>query len=95
MIGVVADVRANGPMIAPPPVIYIPFTQVSTNPWHWIEQSLYLVARTRSDGLSMSGLLKKPLLDVDPELPLGDVRTMDQRLAALGGNYSLLYTLVL
>ena len=94
VIGVVADVRANGPMIAPPPVIYIPFTQVSTNPWHWIEQSLYLVARTRSDGLSMSGLLKKSILDVDPELPLGDVRTMDQRLAR-SALITHFYTLVL
>lgn len=97
VIGVVADVRANGPMSAPPPVIYIPFAQVSTNPWHWIEQSLYLVARTRSDGLSMSGLLKKPLMDFDPELPLGDVRTMDQRLtrsAVITHFYTLVLTML-
>ncbi len=79
--GVVADVRGNGMMKDAPPVIYVPFTQVATNPWHWIEQSLYLVARTRSNSLSVPGLLKKPLMAVDPQLPLGDVRTMRQRLS--------------
>ncbi len=97
VIGVVADVLDNGPMSGPPPTIYIPFRQVSTNPWHWIEQSLYLVARTRSDGSSIAGLLKKPLMDVDPELPLGDIRTMGQRLersAVITHFYTLALTIL-
>ncbi|HEX4165825.1 MAG TPA: ABC transporter permease [Bryobacteraceae bacterium] len=82
VVGVVADVRSNGIMTAAPPVIYVPFTEVASNPWHWVEQSLYLVARTRSDSMNVTDVLKRSLSSVDPELPLGDVRTMEQRLAS-------------
>jgi len=81
VVGVVGDVRTNGPMVEAPAALYIPYAQISSNPWHWTEQSLYLVARTHSDAVNMSALLKKALAATDPELPLGDVRTMDQRLA--------------
>jgi predicted permease len=97
VVGVVSDVRANGLLSEAPLVIYIPLEQVTTNPWHWIEQSLYLVARTRTEAISMSGLLQRALNQVDPELPLGDVRTMNQRLArsaSLARFYTLILTLL-
>ncbi len=97
VVGVVADVRANGLLSEAPPVIYIPLKQVSTNPWHWIEQSLYLVARTRTEAIDASGLLHGALNHVNPQLPLGDVRTMDQRLArsvSLARFYTLVLTLL-
>ena len=94
VVGVVADVQANGLLSEAPPVIYIPLEQVTTNPWHWIEQSLYLVARTRTEAISMSGLLQRALNQGDPELPLGDVRTMNQRLAR-SASLARFYTLVL
>ncbi len=97
VVGVVSDVRANGLLSEAPLVIYIPLEQVTTNPWHWIEQSLSLVARTQTEAISMSGLLRRALNQVDPELPLGDVRTMNQRLArsaSLARFYTLLLTLL-
>ena len=97
VVGVVADVQANGLLREAPPVIYIPLEQVTTNPWHWIEQSLYLVARTRTEAISVSGLLRRSLNSVDPELPLGDIKTMDQRLARsvlLARFYTLVLTLL-
>ena len=97
VIGVVANVHDDGLMAAPPAVLYLPFAQVSLNPWHWTEQSLYLVARTQTDALSGSEILQSALYKVDPELPLGDVRTMNQRLAqsiAAARFYTLLLTLL-
>jgi len=97
VIGVVADVHDNGLMAAPPAVLYIPIAQVPINPWHWTEQSLYLVARTQTDSLATSELLRTALQNVDPELPLGDVLTMDQRLArsvSAARFYTLLLTIL-
>lgn len=94
VIGVTANVRSNGPMSEAPPVIYFPFTQVATNPWHWVEQSLYLVARTRADSVNALPLLAHALANTDPQLPLGDVRTMEQRMARTV-EISRFYTLVL
>ncbi len=94
IVGVVADVHSNGIMSEPPPVIYLPFTQITNHPWNWIERSLYLVARTRSDSVATSNVLTGALSSVDPQLPLGDVRTMGQRLARSAA-VARFYTLVL
>ncbi len=82
VVGVVADVRDNGALEDSPPVLYVPFRQVSTNPWHWVGQSLFLAFRRRSDVGKISDveLLRRPLAKVDPELPLGGVGTMDSRI---------------
>jgi putative ABC transport system permease protein len=97
VIGVVADVHDNGLMVVPPAVLYIPIAQVPINPWHWTEQSLYVVARTQTDSLAASELLRTALQKVDPELPLGDVLTMNQRLAqsvSTARFYTLLLTIL-
>jgi putative ABC transport system permease protein len=54
---------------------------VAIHPWQWTEQSLYLVARMRTESLAGSDILKSALKKVDGELPLGDILTMNQRLA--------------
>lgn len=95
--GVVADVHDNGLMADPPAVVYVPFEQVPIQPWQWTEQSLYLVARTRTGTLDGSGLLHVALQGVDSNLPLGDVRTMDQRLErsiSTARFYTLLLTIL-
>jgi putative ABC transport system permease protein len=97
VVGVVADVRDDGVMAVPPPVLYVPFAQLPIHPWQWTEQSLYLVARTQADRVTSSELLRTALGKVDSELPLGDVRTMNQRLAqsvSAAGLYTLLLTIL-
>jgi predicted permease len=97
VVGIVADARDNGVMSEPPPVLYLPFTQVPTNPWRWVEQSLYLVARTRGNVTNAPGLLRRALINVDPELPLGDTLTMDERLTrsiAVARFYTLALTIL-
>lgn len=80
VIGVVADTHEDGLMLAPPAVLYVPFAQVPIDPWQWTEQSLFLVARTHTKTMAGSGLLETALKRVDSQLPLGDVRNMNQRL---------------
>jgi putative ABC transport system permease protein len=94
VIGVTADVRSNGTMSEAPLVIYFPLTQVATNPWRWVEQSLYLVARTRADSANALPLLTQTIAKTDPQLPVGDVRTMEQRMAR-AAEIARFYTLVL
>lgn len=80
VVGVVADVHDDGLMAVPPAVLYLPFAQVSLNPWHWSEQSLYLVAQTQTESLATAQLLRNALSKVDTGLPLGEALTMNQRL---------------
>jgi predicted permease len=97
VIGVVADVHGDGLMILPPTVLYVPFSQVPIDPWHWTEQSLYLVARLQTGTLADSEFLEFALKTVDSQLPLGDIRTMNQRLAqsvSAARFYTLLLTIL-
>lgn len=97
VIGVVADVHGDGLMMPPPTVLYVPFAQVPINPWQWTEQSLYLVARMQPGTLADSELLEFALKTVDSQLPLGDIRTMNQRLAqsvSAARFYTLLLTIL-
>jgi putative ABC transport system permease protein len=94
---VVADAHDDGLMAASPAVLYVPFAQVPIDAWHWTDQSLYLAARTRTDALAGSEILQSALKKTDPELPLGDVGTMNQRLAqsiSAARFYTLLLTLL-
>jgi putative ABC transport system permease protein len=93
--GVVADAHDDGLVAAVPAVLYVPVAQVPTNPWHWTEDSLYVVARTRT--AAGPELLRAALQTVDSGLPLGDVKTMDERLAqsvASAHFYTLLLTIL-
>ena len=95
VVGVIADAHDDGLMARVPAVLYVPVAQVPTNPWHWTEDSLYLVARTRT--VAGSELLRTALEKVDSGLPLGDVRTMDERLAQSVSSarfYTLLLTIL-
>ncbi|HMG02539.1 MAG TPA: ABC transporter permease [Edaphobacter sp.] len=92
--GIVADAHDDGLMVSPPAMLYVPFMQVSTNPWRWAESSLYLVARTRTEASASTEVLRKALAGLDPTLPLGDAFTMKERLAKSVAEMRL-YTLLL
>lgn len=92
--GIVADAHDDGLMVPPPAMLYVPFMQVSTNPWRWAESSLYLVARTRTEASANAEVLRRALAGLDPTLPLGDEFTMKERLAKSVSEMRL-YTLLL
>lgn len=97
VVGVVADAHDDGLVTAPPAVLYVPFAQVPIDAWQWTEQSLYLVARTQTESMAGSDMLRSALKKVDGDLPLGDVRTMHQRLAqsvSAAHFYTLLLTIL-
>jgi putative ABC transport system permease protein len=74
IVGVVnnlKNVRVNEPSS---PEIYIPFMQA---PW----SSEYLLVRSRSQTSSLVVAVRKALSAVDPDLPLTEVGTMDERLS--------------
>jgi putative ABC transport system permease protein len=81
VVGVAGDVHSYGPAIAPAPEFYLPVPQVPDDAWNWTERGMYIVARTDGEPSALASPLRAMLARVDPELPLYDVRLMDQRLA--------------
>ena len=85
VIGVAADVRSSGPALAPAPEFYLPIAQAPNSPpgeaWNWVQRTMYVVARTPGDPATLIGNVGQALRRIDPNLPLFNVRTMEQRLA--------------
>ena len=74
VVGVVADVRSQGLDREVRPEVYVPYLQ----------NSMYVttfVIRTRVNPLSLASAVRSLIQAADPELPLYDVSTMEQRLA--------------
>jgi putative ABC transport system permease protein len=84
VVGVAADVRWRGPALESRPEFYLPIAQAPSNPpgaaWDWIQRTMYLVARTPQDPVTLTGSMTRVMRQVDPNLPLFNIRTMEQRL---------------
>jgi predicted permease len=74
IVGVVGDVRQEGPAQPSYPQIYLPFAQVSS-------RSLLVALRTGGDPLALVTPVKHAVAALDPALAVGRVATMEERLA--------------
>ena len=79
IVGVAADIRSRGPAVAPRPEFYLPIDQAPDDVWNWF-RTLYVVVRTPGDPAALVKPLNAAVTGVDRDLPLFDVKTMEQRL---------------
>jgi predicted permease len=80
VVGVAGDIRSRGPAFAPTPEFYLPLAQTPDVAWNWF-RTLYVVVRTAGDPQAFAKPLHAAVTGVDRDLPLFDVRTMEQRLS--------------
>ncbi|HMB30018.1 MAG TPA: ABC transporter permease, partial [Blastocatellia bacterium] len=73
VVGVIRDTKEYSAEKEPPIAVYYPAEQV-------IARNMYLVIRTTSDPVPMTAAIVKEIQAVDPEMPVYDVGSMDQRL---------------
>jgi putative ABC transport system permease protein len=76
VVGVAGDVRQASLGIVPKPEIFLNYMQPGP-PWPW----LVLVARTKGDPLQLAGTVKEAAQSVDPDVPILQVRSMDDVLS--------------
>lgn len=81
VVGVASDIRSLGPATEPQPEFYLPFAQAPPDSWHWF-RTYYIVARAEGDPEQLAQPLRAMMQRLDPDVPLFDVRTMNQRLSA-------------
>jgi putative ABC transport system permease protein len=72
IVGVVDDVKYQGLNEEPKPTIYVPFLQ---NLW-W--RSMYIAVRTQNDPLTHVAAIRNEVLSVDKDLPVSNIKTMEQ-----------------
>ena len=90
VVGVAGDIRSRGPAVAPRPEFYLPIAQAPDVAWNWF-RTLYVMVRTTGDPAALVKPLSAAVTRVDRDLPLFDVRTMDQRLAGIAGDGAVQY----
>jgi predicted permease len=73
IVGVVGDVAQEGVTAEPYPQVYRPIAQAPT-------RGVAVAIRTAGDPLQVAAAARAALRQVDPELPLSDLRTMDDRI---------------
>lgn len=80
IVGVVGDVRQFGPDQSAPPILYVPFRQLSHKLWNKIREygPLNYAMRVRGAGAGADNdvLVRRALAEAAPQQPIGDVRRM-------------------
>jgi putative ABC transport system permease protein len=76
VIGVVGDVIATSVHEPAPPLVYLPYAQQ-------LYSTHYLVLRASGDPLQLAGPLRAAVRELDANLPLWDIQTMEERVAAV------------
>ncbi len=75
IVGVVADVRQMGVDEPVKAEMYLPFQQVTTQPWFAPRD---LIVRTTNRPLELVSAIRSEILSVDPDQPISSVMTMDE-----------------
>jgi putative ABC transport system permease protein len=79
VVGVVADVRAQGPAQPPSPEFYLPVTQIPDAAWTWMQNAMNIVVRSKTgDPAAMSPVIRRAVRNLDPSLPVYRVSTLEE-----------------
>jgi putative ABC transport system permease protein len=93
IVGVVGDVRHRGLDAEPRPEIYLPHAQFPGGTGTAL-RTLRLVLRAERDPAQLTGSVRAALAELDPDVPLADVQTMEEALGAWAAERRLTMTLV-
>ncbi len=74
IVGIVGDIKQLGLDSSTQPQAYFPYFQVPT-------RSMSLVVRTASDPLSLTAMVKSQIQTIEKDIPINDLKTMQQLLA--------------
>jgi len=86
IVGVVADVKHFGLAQPTEPEVFVPLPQATLMHWQWVEREMILLARTTGNPEAAAGAVRQAVWTLDDELPLYDVRSMEQLRAEATGD---------
>jgi putative ABC transport system permease protein len=78
IVGVVANVKHRGLDAADRPELYVPYRQPLFA--NWTVRPMQIAVRTAGDPLMAAGTVRREIARLDPDQPISDVRTMDERI---------------
>lgn len=81
VVGVASDTWDRGPREAVEPEVLIPIAQTPAEVFFWISRELQLAVRGTGDPTALVPAVRRAVAAVDPALPMGVARTLDDRVA--------------
>ncbi len=87
IVGIVNDVRHNGLEQQVQPEFYIPESQSPSD-------TVNIALRSTADPILLANAMRKAVLAVDPQQPLFDIQTMDQRVSSQVAQRRLIMLLI-
>jgi putative ABC transport system permease protein len=78
IVGVVGDHLVQGLSTAPSPAVWVPISQQGFSDSIW--RTLYLVVNTATDPHAAAPSIRRQIAQIDPQLALTEVLTMEERL---------------
>ncbi|MBL8139340.1 MAG: hypothetical protein JNL48_22135, partial [Acidobacteria bacterium] len=81
VVGVAADTWDRGPREAVEPEVLVPIAQTPAEVFFWISRELQLAVRSAGDPAAIVPAVRRAVTAVDPALPMGVARTLDERVA--------------
>ena len=78
IVGVAGNIKHRALEAADRPELYVPYRQPLFA--GWTVRPMYVVARTSADPASIVAIARHEIARVDPDQPISDVRTMDERI---------------
>ena len=83
VIGIVGDVRSEGPRAETRADFYLPIQQAPPDVWRWTGRTMTVVVRsTTQDPVALAAVVRATVQEIDPAIPVHNVSTMQQRLSA-------------
>ena len=82
IIGVIADVRQSGLGQPPEPELFVPHLQGTAKDNQTPANKMFLFIKTTADPLSLVNAARRVVRSLDPEQPVADVASMEDRLQA-------------
>jgi ABC-type antimicrobial peptide transport system permease subunit len=93
VVGVVGDVRHRGLDAEPRPEIYLPHAQFPAGTGTPL-RTLRIVLRTEGDPAQLTGAMRAAVAQLDPDLPVAEVQTMEEALGTWAAERRLTMMLV-
>ena len=78
IVGVVADVKHFGLTRSPEPEVFMPLPQATPLHWQWLQRSMIAIARTSGESESAAGAIRQAVRTLDDQLPVYNLRSMEQ-----------------
>ena len=78
IVGVVSDVKYTGLDSGPEPTLYVPYFERG---WTSFSREMFLVVRTSGDPKALAPALRAAVQELDSNMPLADIHTMDELLS--------------